>query len=678
MKLIGSIDQIKDGHVIGWCADEENLSSPLELQVEINGLHCTQVKAKKSRADVKNAGVGTGNYGFDINLSNWTSFPGEYKVDITVGSDKTPLPGTPLHISSAGQYCTDTSEAIASQQALPSGSFMSVVSPKKINRFDTLELIAKAKKEGRPVVVLPPFIDWNIALFQRPQHVARSIAEAGALFLYCTVGYHDTSDGFYELEPNLLWTNRFEEIESELNGVWFEIYSTNPYPDVDRLARWKKSGNKLMYEYVDHIDEAISGGFTNHLNVIYDSINNETIDLFVATAKNLYDELVDRFGPEKVVLSPNGVDVKHFTQTTQPAENIKDVLALGKPIVGYFGALARWLDYEMMLDLANQRQDLSFVYIGPEYDLDRDLPRASNIFWLGKVAYSDLPKYGHYFDVCFIPFKEGRIAETTSPLKLFEYFALQKPVVVTSWMAECVAFKEVLHGNSALSLSNVISAALTVKDNVQVKQKLLNRAISNSWASRAKTMLDGMTADKPAASQILVKTNSNISIASGNFDLPYNEVSAAFFPNNKHGSLVFGFGNTSLNKGDYVSVNIPVPVDLPVYNASLQIIPPKKNADTRSYAKYQVFLNKSLMLEVPLTGSGVKNQVEIFSNSQIETLEIRLIILKATDPSWRAAEAWRLKLEPCGFGNQVPPATTYVQSSDNHTRVVRKLSDLRA
>ncbi|WP_312162904.1 glycosyltransferase, partial [Massilia timonae] len=567
MKLIGNIDSIKNGHIIGWYADQENLSASLQLEIEINGLHCLQVKANKLRSDVKNAGIGNGRYGFDIDLSKWTDFPGEYKVEITLNPDKTPLPGTPIHVSSAGQYSLDTTELIYSQQPLPSGAFMSVAAPRKIARSDCLQKISIALAENRQVVVLPPFIDWNIALFQRPQHIARAMAKAGTLVIYCTGGHHDTSDGYYELEPNLLWTNQFDDIEPELTGVWFELYSTNPFPDHDRLTRWKKNGNRILYEYVDHIDETISGTYTNRLYSIFDSLNSDLIDLFVATAKNLYDELVDRFGKDKVVLSPNGVDVDHFTQNVRPAESIEKIMALGKPIVGYFGALARWLDYDLMLQLAEARKDLSFVYIGPEYDLDRDLPVAPNMFWLGKVDYSELPKFGRFFDLCFIPFKEGRIAETTSPLKLFEYFALQKPVVVTSWMAECVAFKEVLHGSDVAEVSSVITSALAVRNNEKFRDLLMQQALKNSWANRALTMINGMTQPAHALPpSITVRVNSGVAIASGNYDHPYREVAALFIPKNKNGEVIFGFGCNDLEKGDYVSMSIPAPQEIPVFS----------------------------------------------------------------------------------------------------------------
>ena len=99
-----------------------------------------------------------------------------------------------------------------------------------------------------------------------------------------------------------------------------------------------------------------------------------------------------------------------------------------------------------------------------------------------------LPAYARQFDICFIPFAPGEIAKTTLPLKLFEYFALEKPVVVTSEMLECVAFKEVFSGDSASALSQAIDAAIQVKNDAGFKKRLAELAEENDWEARAKAM----------------------------------------------------------------------------------------------------------------------------------------------------------------------------------------------
>jgi glycosyltransferase involved in cell wall biosynthesis len=158
-------------------------------------------------------------------------------------------------------------------------------------------------------------------------------------------------------------------------------------------------------------------------------------------------------------------------------------------VVGYFGAIAPWLWYEAIAELVERRKDVGFVFIGPSYTGGLDqLPISENLLYLGVVEYNVLPAYGRQFDVCIIPFAPGEIARTTSPLKLFEYFALEKPVVVTSEMVECVAFKEVFSGDSVNAISQAIDKALTVKADPELKTRLAQLADENSWDERVRNM----------------------------------------------------------------------------------------------------------------------------------------------------------------------------------------------
>lgn len=145
-----------------------------------------------------------------------------------------------------------------------------------------------------------------------------------------------------------------------------------------------------------------------------------------------------------------------------------------------------WLWYDEINRLTAERPDLGFVFIGPDYHGGRDhLQIRPNVLCTGPVDYQLLPAYGRQFDVCLIPFEPGEIAHTTSPLKLFEYFALEKPVVATSAMTECVRFPEVYAGSDAEDLSRQIDRALQVKDEPSFRARSAELADENDWNQRA-------------------------------------------------------------------------------------------------------------------------------------------------------------------------------------------------
>ena len=345
------------------------------------------------------------------------------------------------------------------------------------------------------VFVQHSMIPWNDSLFQRPQQMALALGRLGYLVIYKTPKPDfDEVIGVRNIAPNvyLVSSVSFDFIE----GAVHSFYSTALIP----LSNWTKPRNtsfRVIYEYVDHIDPKISGKgeIIKHLLAQRRlAIDENKCDFIVATSRELEKEAVNVVGRDKVLYVPNGVDVWHYRNVLRGYASLPTNLIKFREeyenIVGYFGAIAPWLWYEEIERLVNNRPDLGFVFIGPEYTGNEagKLPQTDNILWLGKVSYDSLPAYADQFDVCFIPFEPGQIARTTSPLKLFEYFSLGKPVVTTSQMHECTAFDVVFSGSGANSLSVAIDKAIGFKSDRAFKDKLVRLANENSWDNRARSL----------------------------------------------------------------------------------------------------------------------------------------------------------------------------------------------
>jgi glycosyltransferase involved in cell wall biosynthesis len=209
----------------------------------------------------------------------------------------------------------------------------------------------------------------------------------------------------------------------------------------------------------------------------------------LATATKLYEEMITKFPKEKVIYHPNAVDYEHFHIEKDPAKCpkiIQSILAEGKPIIGYYGALADWIDYDLINSVARKRVDWNIVLIGLDYDKSmKKLERLDNIKYLGVKKYQDLPNYGIWFDVAIIPFKEGDIAKSTSPLKLFEYMAMNKPVVATRDLIECQKYEGVLMAEDKNDFILKVEQALDLKDDPNYLLILDENAKSNTWLQRA-------------------------------------------------------------------------------------------------------------------------------------------------------------------------------------------------
>lgn len=142
-----------------------------------------------------------------------------------------------------------------------------------------------------------------------------------------------------------------------------------------------------------------------------------------------------------------GVDIAHFgqarsTNTPLPA----DVAHLtDKPILGYFGVVDERMDLKLLAKLA-AAADWNIVMVGPVCKIDpKDLPKNSNIHWMGGRDYSQLPAYTKAFDVCLMPFALNEATEYINPTKALEYMATAKPIVSSAVPDVVSNFAEVVH-----------------------------------------------------------------------------------------------------------------------------------------------------------------------------------------------------------------------------------------
>ena len=343
----------------------------------------------------------------------------------------------------------------------------------------------------RAVIILEPSLDWEIFLFQRPHHIALALGCLGCLVIFKTTG--DGVAGFRQVAVNV-WIANDQNVNAIHDAVRV-FFSTSLLADAEDILGASEHG-RVIYDYIDHIDPSISGGKVSlkRLERLKRAAFDGAADIIVSSASTLHREAIAQCGEERCVLIPNGVDVQHYQNARGMDVNLPRRLTAFREkhrrIVGYFGAIAPWLWYEVMAEVSALMKDVGFIFIGPDYSgcVPR-LPQNDNTLYVGAVNYSVLPAYARLFDVCFIPFRPGEVAHSTSPLKLYEYFALEKPVVVTADMNECINFQEVFSGNDAIELVEAIDRAFAVCNNQSYRARLRALAEANDWSDRATAYL---------------------------------------------------------------------------------------------------------------------------------------------------------------------------------------------
>lgn len=130
------------------------------------------------------------------------------------------------------------------------------------------------------------------------------------------------------------------------------------------------------------------------------------------------------------VFSPHGVDVELFARAADPATAIAEgARGLGHPVIGYFGSLHEWIDFELIEALARARPHWTFLLVGHVATEPGALRTLANVRLVGAQPYATLAQWAKAFDVAIIPYRLNRQVANANPLKLREYLATGKPVV---------------------------------------------------------------------------------------------------------------------------------------------------------------------------------------------------------------------------------------------------------
>jgi glycosyltransferase involved in cell wall biosynthesis len=134
-----------------------------------------------------------------------------------------------------------------------------------------------------------------------------------------------------------------------------------------------------------------------------------------------------------VLMLPNGADLEELDRA---APTVWGGLRPG-PTVGFVGAFEYWVDFDLVLRTAKRMPGVNFLLVGGgrrfhEVAQQVNYLRLDNVHLTGALPYREAMNYVAAMDVCLLPFTRDAVSDGSSPLKLFEYAAMRKPIVSTS------------------------------------------------------------------------------------------------------------------------------------------------------------------------------------------------------------------------------------------------------
>lgn len=311
---------------------------------------------------------------------------------------------------------------------------------------------------GPPDVLLFSVIQWD-HLVQRPHHFAKGLASRGHRVYWVDIRLTppdrlDPASLVREIEPGLFYV--------ELPGAGGELYqlewsaavlaamemavvhirATCGIQDAIQLVNFPKWA-PLVFRLRDRFGWPI----------VYDCLDDQKAfsDLFKQDGAHFEDELAQRcellvtcsrlLDEDRRRLNPNTVLILnaadyHLFHSAQPAGLLRH---LPRPIVGFFGALSDWLDLDWVAQSAQRFPHWSFVYIGRQgfstaatRERWKSLASTANIHVFPQTDPRTLATYLAEFDVCTMPFLLLPVTRVMNAVKIYEYLAAGKPVVLAN------------------------------------------------------------------------------------------------------------------------------------------------------------------------------------------------------------------------------------------------------
>jgi len=225
-----------------------------------------------------------------------------------------------------------------------------------------------------------------------------------------------------DLDLETFRIDHWEVIKNKITAALVEFPLPEFLPIIHMI---QEAGGVVLYDLLDDWSTPLGGKW------YHPAKEKEIIDAsqaLIATEKSLKQRL-EQISQRPVSLLPNAVNRRLYNpdaQYTRP-----DDLPEAEWLAIYMGSMwGDWFDWELLRKVALAYPEAYVIVIG---DYQGQCPEPpSNLHFLGLRPQFMLPAYLAYADVALLPRLVKPATQAMSPLKVYEYLAMHKPVVATN------------------------------------------------------------------------------------------------------------------------------------------------------------------------------------------------------------------------------------------------------
>lgn len=345
---------------------------------------------------------------------------------------------------------------------------------------------------------------WHEVFKQRHHHIADHLMASGFLIIcamnpiypddYTECLRRDAPGRFLvNFDDRDVWAQAIDLLAVESKApLFYHLVGTEPGTTMNDIAALKRRGYTFVYDYIDEVSREINPAAPEFCLARHEVLLRDESILIIASADNLHAK-AGRHRNSNLICVPNGVRLEdwHVEPDAPIPDEIARIVCEGKPIVGYYGSFAAWMDYTLITALSRARPDVNIVMIGYDYEWGKGaftqsrIAELSNVHIVPAQKYERLKYFSRFFDAGIIPFRTYELTKSVSPVKLFEYMAQGIPVVAAG-LPECRKYASCLNADDAEDFVAKVGQALSLKHDADYQARLRSDAQANTWTARGR------------------------------------------------------------------------------------------------------------------------------------------------------------------------------------------------
>jgi glycogen synthase len=301
----------------------------------------------------------------------------------------------------------------------------------------------------RAILKAQEALGWTVAAVTGPRHGTGPASEVvDGIGFYRTAPASPRRSPLLEIAEIAAFARRIDAVVEEFRPDLLHAHS----PVLDALAALRvarRRGLPLVYEIRAFWEDAAVGNVTGRegsaryrATRALETWAVRRADAVAVICEGLRGDLIARgIAADKILVSPNGVDMHLFGTPAPRDEALAAELGLTGDVVGFIGS---FYDYEGLDDLiaampmlvaARPEARLLLVGGGP---MDTALraqaaasPVADRIVFTGRVPHDAVERYYSLIDVLAYPRKKMRLTDLVTPLKPLEAMAQRRLVAAS-------------------------------------------------------------------------------------------------------------------------------------------------------------------------------------------------------------------------------------------------------